>query len=156
MSADRPVRPPRFSRSTVPDARSYEDCIITIVEADGITTSLAVSSGGTWNAVGGGGGGSGDVVGPASVVADTFAQYNGTTGKLLKSITAAALKTLMSFVKGDVGLGNVDNTSDVDKPVSTAQAAADAAVVTSSLQKTGGTFTTRSNCSSKCRPARSR
>ena len=30
--------------------------------------------------------------------------------------------------KSDVGLGNVDNTSDINKPVSTAQAAADAAV----------------------------
>ncbi len=30
------------------------------------------------------------------------------------------------LAKGDVGLGNVDNTSDVNKPVSTAQAAADA------------------------------
>ena len=29
----------------------------------------------------------------------------------------------VTLVKGDVGLGNVDNTSDADKPVSTAQAA---------------------------------
>lgn len=33
--------------------------------------------------------------------------------------------------KSDIGLGNVDNTSDVNKPVSTAQAAADAAVLSS-------------------------
>lgn len=32
----------------------------------------------------------------------------------------------VTLVKADVGLGNVDNTSDVNKPVSTAQAAADA------------------------------
>lgn len=38
--------------------------------------------------------------------------------------TTAAVKTLLALVKGDVGLGNVDNTSDVGKPVSTAQAAA--------------------------------
>lgn len=31
--------------------------------------------------------------------------------------------------KGDVGLGNVDNTSDVNKPVSTAQASADTAAL---------------------------
>ena len=31
--------------------------------------------------------------------------------------------------KGDVGLGNVDNTSDINKPVSTAQAAADTAAL---------------------------
>lgn len=33
----------------------------------------------------------------------------------------AAFKTLLVLVKGDVGLGNVDNTSDANKPVSTAQ-----------------------------------
>lgn len=33
----------------------------------------------------------------------------------------AALKTALGLVKGDVGLGNVDNTSDASKPVSTAQ-----------------------------------
>lgn len=38
--------------------------------------------------------------------------------------TAAAVKTLLALVKGDVGLGNVDNTSDSAKPVSTAQQAA--------------------------------
>lgn len=43
--------------------------------------------------------------------------------------TYSQLKTLMNFVKGDVGLGNVDNTSDVNKPVSTAQAAADSAAI---------------------------
>lgn len=35
--------------------------------------------------------------------------------------TYAALKTAMSFTKADVGLGNVDNTSDTNKPISTAQ-----------------------------------
>jgi hypothetical protein len=35
--------------------------------------------------------------------------------------TYAQFKTALSLVKGDVGLGNVDNTSDVNKPVSTAQ-----------------------------------
>jgi hypothetical protein len=34
---------------------------------------------------------------------------------------AAAAKTALALVKGDVGLGSVDNTSDVNKPVSTAQ-----------------------------------
>jgi hypothetical protein len=42
-------------------------------------------------------------------------------------VTSVAGKSgAVSLVKGDVGLGNVDNTSDVNKPVSTAQAAADA------------------------------
>jgi hypothetical protein len=34
--------------------------------------------------------------------------------------TAAAIKTGLTLVKADVGLGNVDNTSDANKPVSTA------------------------------------
>ncbi len=36
-------------------------------------------------------------------------------------ITAGALKTALALVKGDVGLSNVDNTADANKPVSTAQ-----------------------------------
>lgn len=40
-------------------------------------------------------------------------------------VTSVAGKTgAVSLVKGDVGLGNVDNTSDANKPVSTAQQAA--------------------------------
>lgn len=35
--------------------------------------------------------------------------------------TPGQLKTDLALVKGDVGLGNVDNTSDANKPVSTAQ-----------------------------------
>lgn len=35
--------------------------------------------------------------------------------------TVAQVKTDLALVKGDVGLGNVDNTSDANKPVSTAQ-----------------------------------
>ncbi len=38
--------------------------------------------------------------------------------------TMAQVKTDLALVKGDVGLGNVDNTSDANKPVSTAQATA--------------------------------
>lgn len=40
--------------------------------------------------------------------------------------TMTQLKSALGLTKSDVGLGNVDNTSDVGKPVSTAQAAADA------------------------------
>jgi len=64
------------------------------------------------------------VVGPASVTDDLPAIFDGTTGKLIKSKTYSAFKTLLALVKGDVGLGNVDNTSDANKPVSTAQATA--------------------------------
>lgn len=45
--------------------------------------------------------------------------------------TLAQVKTDLALVKADVGLGNVDNTSDAGKPVSTAQAAADAVVLAS-------------------------
>lgn len=44
--------------------------------------------------------------------------------KLPVPLTYASLKTAMSFVKADVGLGNVDNTSDLAKPISTATQAA--------------------------------
>jgi hypothetical protein len=44
-----------------------------------------------------------------------------------KSFTSPAITTPTGLVKGDVGLGNVDNTSDANKPVSTAtQTALDA------------------------------
>ena len=39
-------------------------------------------------------------------------------------------ETDLALIKADVGLGSVDNTSDVNKPESTAQAAADSAVAT--------------------------
>lgn len=58
----------------------------------------------------------GDVEGPSSSTDDHLAMFDGTTGKLLKD--GGALN------KAAVGLGNVDNTSDADKPVSTAQQSA--------------------------------
>ncbi len=57
---------------------------------------------------------------------------------MLTAANAAAQKTLLSLVKGDVGLGNVDNTSDANKPVSTAQQTAIDA-------KIGGTVGTTAN-----------
>ena len=41
-----------------------------------------------------------------------------------RKVNGHALADDVSVTKGDVGLGNVDNTSDADKPVSTAQQAA--------------------------------
>jgi len=49
-----------------------------------------------------------------------------TTGT--QTLTNKTITSPTGLVKADVGLSNVDNTSDADKPVSTAQAAADAAV----------------------------
>ena len=58
---------------------------------------------------------------------DTFAlaTFTSYARQILAGSNAAAVKTLLSLVKADVGLGNVDNTSDANKPVSTAQATAD-------------------------------
>lgn len=86
----------------------------------------------------------GAVIGPASATDGALAAYDGTTGKLIKTLgitpsnddvlqrkagawtnrTPAQLKTDLVLAKGDVGLGNVDNTSDANKPVSTAQQSA--------------------------------
>ena len=41
-----------------------------------------------------------------------------------RTVAGKALTANVALVKADVGLGNVDNTSDANKPVSTAQAAA--------------------------------
>jgi len=46
-----------------------------------------------------------------------------------------------SVTKAQVGLGNVDNTSDVNKPVSTAQASADSAVQAYAIQRANHTGT---------------
>ena len=44
----------------------------------------------------------------------------GTQNLTGKTLTSPVINTPTGIVKGDVGLGNVDNTSDVNKPVSTA------------------------------------
>jgi hypothetical protein len=63
----------------------------------------------------------------------TIAGLTATTDNVIQSVasawasrTPAQLKTTLALVKADVGLGSVDNTTDMNKPVSTAQAAADA------------------------------
>jgi hypothetical protein len=56
-----------------------------------------------------------------SVTADSITDA-GTSGKaVLRASTVAAIKTVLTLVKADVGLGNADNTSDANKPISTAQ-----------------------------------
>lgn len=54
----------------------------------------------------------------------------GDIAKLAPVQSVAGRTGTVSLSKSDVGLGNVDNTSDANKPVSTAQAAADSAVQT--------------------------
>lgn len=60
-------------------------------------------------------------------MATTFPIKNGVLQGDLDAANFGILnldKTSLGLVKADVGLGNVDNTSDANKPVSTAQAAA--------------------------------
>ncbi len=71
-----------------------------------------------------------DPVNDLMPIVDTSDTTQAPTGTN-KTININKVKSSMSLVKSDVGLGNVDNTSDVSKPVSTAQAAADTAVLSS-------------------------
>ena len=58
------------------------------------------------------------------------------------AVTSVAGRTgAVVLTKADVGLANVDNTSDANKPVSTAQAAADAAVQAAAIQRANHTGT---------------
>lgn len=64
-----------------------------------------------------------------------------------KTLTSPSITTPTGIVKGDVGLGNVDNTSDVNKPVSTAQATAIALklAIASNLSDLNNVSTARTN-----------
>lgn len=72
---------------------------------------------------------------------DNTDQVSSVAG-LFGVITAAALKTALALVKADVGLGSADNTSDANKPVSTAQATAINAKVAKAGDTLSGGFTT--------------
>jgi hypothetical protein len=66
----------------------------------------------------------------------------GTTGQVLAKNSNSDFDTnWITLDKTSVGLGNVDNTSDVNKPVSTAQALADSAVQSYSIQRANHTGT---------------
>ncbi len=59
-----------------------------------------------------------------------------------KTLSSPTITTPTGLVKGDVGLGNVDNTSDANKPVSTAQQTAlNGKVGTSGAQTISGSLT---------------
>lgn len=57
------------------------------------------------------------------------------------TVNGHALSSDVSITSGDVGLGNVTNTSDANKPVSTAQAAAIAAIPAPQWIKVTKTYT---------------
>jgi len=52
---------------------------------------------------------------------ETAVSLTGTQTLTNKTLTSPVINSPTGIVKGDVGLGNVDNTSDASKPVSTAQ-----------------------------------
>ena len=148
-----------------------EGKFVTVEMADGTSFSTVPTTG------------IGDVVGPASSVANRVVFFDGLTGKLIKDsgillsgsntgdqtaipnsdlatmvtktykgrtagttgtpedVAVATLKTDLVLVKGDVGLGNVDNTSDANKPVSSATQTALDLKVTGNAGITGATNT---------------
>lgn len=58
----------------------------------------------------------------APISTDIFPMVDDPAGTpLTQKVTLANIKTGLALVKGDVGLGNADNTADTAKPVSTAQ-----------------------------------
>ena len=88
----------------------------------------------------------GDVVGPAGGVTDnSMVLFSGTSGKLVKGnnavVTAAGLALLddvdAAAQRTTLSLNNVNNTSDINKPVSTAQQAA----LNTKLNLSGGNMT---------------
>jgi hypothetical protein len=103
---------PAGADSTVPGPAGADGVVQSLVAGSNITIDATDPANPIINSTASG---SGDVVGPASAVDSTPAVFDGTTGKLIKNITYTAFKTLLSLVKGDVGLGNVDNTSDATK-----------------------------------------
>lgn len=99
---------------------------------------------------GSGGGGSGSIQSSTDVFlsspqADQVLSYNAGTLKWVNAnnasapVSSVAGKTgAVTIVKADVGLGNVDNTSDANKPISSAvQTALDAKASTSHSHTTG-------------------
>lgn len=79
----------------------------------------------TWSLTsGGGGGGSGDVTGPSASTDSELLTASGATGKILKrsntlngyvKLTSGVVAASIAIPKADVGLSNVDNTSDATK-----------------------------------------
>ena len=76
-----------------------------------------------------------DVLNKITVNVDSsvVATLTGTQTLINKTLNSPVISSPTGILKSDVGLGNVDNTSDINKPVSTAQATA-IGVVSDSIQ----------------------
>lgn len=104
---------------------------VAALDADGDVVNAAgtkiTGGGGTGGAVDSVNGKTGTVVlAAADVGAATSAQgaKADTAVQPTRKVAGKALSADVTLVKGDVGLGNVDNTSDANKPISTATQAA--------------------------------
>lgn len=98
----------------------------------------------------GSGGAWGTITGTLSSQSDLNAALATKVGTST-TVNGHALSTNVSVTKADVGLGNADNTSDANKPVSTAQATSIATKVTATAAvypSTGTIATTVSNVAS--------
>lgn len=79
-------------------------------------------------------------VSAADSVLGALQKIVGNIAALVTGVSSVAGKTgAVTLAKADVGLGNVDNTSDANKPVSTAQATADSAVQAFAIQRANHT-----------------
>lgn len=93
---------------------------------------------GTWQTVSGGGGAVSSVNGQTGAVVLAASDVGALPSTYTAPVTSVAGRTgAVTLAKADVGLGSVDNTADSAKPVSTAQAAADAAVLAATVQLAG-------------------
>ena len=91
------------------------DTTLNFADGTGTTANVSTAAGVTTVSFDATGGGSGDVVGPASAVADNLAAFDGTTGKLIKdagiglgSVVTSGLDTIAGEIQTGVTGANKD------------------------------------------------
>jgi hypothetical protein len=128
----RPPRLPEFTPSTLPAPGAFQDLQVILIQPDG-SRAILFSDGQSWAQPGG--------VTSFMTLSDAISAPIATTNASIAAalgqkatVTALAAHTgnfnnPHSVTKAQIGLGNVDNTSDLDKPISTATQAAINAIV---------------------------
>lgn len=117
-----------LTTGTMPIARLADGSVtVAKINASGGATGRVLSWDGTWIAQSGGGGG-----------VTTFAGLTDAGTADLPAINTP-LSTALGLKANASAVSNVTNTSDANKPVSTAQAAADAAVLAAAIQRANHT-----------------